>query len=630
MTERNWTIRTLSTLAVLVIGLIVAVNFVVDPYGEFRLIESDYNRLKLKAEKTTALHVASKLYEGKHALVFGSSRTMLLSSEIMGQPVLNFSTSIYNNPGNVLALLKLLDKKQLANITHVYFLIDINSFHYTKPANEMTGKNALLLETIQNIGPEKITNAWDCLLKNNGPHNNTISIKYIDEFGSLHKKDSPYNDKQVIFSSHTVTKYYLESIANLVNFLENKNISTTYFLIPWLKPFSPQQQRMLEPILRKITQICKKVYNYHLNTILTGNTSFFSDPSHLSAKGLKKFIPILLSNGKPMESNKAPIEDQVLNYQTITLNQLRKIYAEQSLPDAFCKNLLDSGNTSALFAILELEEFVNLRRALILNTFLDGKHERLKPLLENGYPFNTDEKLMREALQHSIMSGNSESVKNALLLGADPNGQVQMGDSPLLIAARFSPDLNVINCLLDMGADPNYINKDSTSFMHFNESVFTLSLKNKDLFNYLKNRYPKNKLAKHALLLTKLENNDQTSADIKEFSSLNKEFYSARSPYVARGFLLNPQNNFLVTHGDKFTLHLRKENFNITPLEAYVFSSLNINKKVFSIINDTFLHSTGHTQSGSKEDNIHFTQISELVLNILFFLQEKNAIIIFN
>ncbi len=635
MTQRNWTIRTLSTLAILVIGLIVAVNFVIDPYGEFRLIEGDYNKFKLKAEKTTALQVASKLYDGKYALVFGSSRTMLLSSDMMKEPILNFSTSIYNNPGDILALLKMLDEKQLSNITHIYSLVDINGFHYTKTAEEMTNKVTLLLETIRNLGPNKFEDAWDCIAVNTKQYNSTDYPKNIDSYGSLHKKDTPYNAKEPFFSSHFVTPYFLKSLNELSSFCSTKKIKTTFFTTPWQQPFSSEPQAKISTILNQASQACGILLNFQLHPDFTGNTSLFSDPSHLNTLGLKSFIKKLKSSKDNYISTGKTYSLTTQDYNLISQKELIQILnkgTHNSNAMSFIQTICETGRKDLITCLYRNIEKLNQSKALYTgNSFIFAKPDRLKPLLEEGILLD-QEYLEESALQDAVMSGNKEMIRNAILFGAKINLPNLFGAPPLLTAAMFSPDVTLIKMLLDNGANPNFIAKTAKSTGYINESTFTLALKhkNKTLHNFLTTHYPDNILAKHSILLNSIIDNTNNSTAFDEALAINQKYYGSKDPLVHRLHLNKDRAGYLSNVNGTRTIVIGTEEYILTPTEEFLYNTITIENKIIELLEKTFLFQTRRLLSSNPKDQEIMQSIANDLSRLLTLLSRHNAIWVLN
>ncbi|MBI9112679.1 hypothetical protein [Maridesulfovibrio ferrireducens] len=630
MSERKWTIRTLSILTALVIGLIVTVNFIIDPYGEFRLIEGDYNKLKLKAEKTTALQVSSKLYDGKYALVFGSSRTMLLSSEIMGEPVLNFSTSLYNNPGDILALLEMLNKKQLANITHIYFLVDINGFHYTSAAPEMLNKGTLLLETLKNLGPKKIEEAWNCLTANNQKLSESNYPNYIDSYGTLHKQETPYKTRQPHFSSHVVTPYFLNSLKKINSFSANHAIETTFFTTPWQQPFISSLQTKVTSILNNAAIACGGLLNFQLHPEFIGKTSLFYDPSHLNTSGLKLFVKLLRSS----QTEKVSIENSnkinPANYKTITSADLLDIinnWNKDLDTDSFIQAICETHRNDLIILLYENIEKLGQTKLLFTGkSILYAKPERIKPILEkNGMIHHQYFKEI--SLQDAIMSGNINMIKSAILLGADVNSINTYGASPLFVAAVFSPNSEIIKILLKTGADPFFIPKTASSGYYLNQSVFTLALKQKNqiLLNFLTSQFPNHPLSRHAILLAELNKHPDNALAFKEAAALNRKYYNSSNPLMQRLHLNRTDIEKVSTSNNVTTLKFGTTELVLTPREAYLYEHINVLNNVYELIEETTKFQANKLSfQGTREQ--HFQAIFQDIGRLVGNLNQHNAI----
>ncbi|ACS81668.1 ankyrin repeat domain-containing protein [Maridesulfovibrio salexigens] len=519
MTIRKWTILTISTLAALIFALIFTVNIVIDPYGEFRLIEGKYNKLKFKSLKSTARNVASKLYEGKYTLVFGSSRTMLISEEILGEPVLNFSTSIYNNPGDILALLNTLDEKQVKNIQQIYYLIDINSFHYENSAPELSSKSTLFLESFRNIGPDKIADAWKCIIDNLGPKSEQPN--FIDEFGVLHKEGTSYKNNAVVFSSHSVTNYYLDKLSKINNFSKSHNIKTIYFTLPWKDKLPPLQQDKLDTIFGMISHIISTYYDFNKDENLGLNQNFFSDPTHLNSKGLKK-----LFKGQHWTNPKTTVLKKYTqpNFKIINKNDFFKYIDDNqnSISIDFVNQLLRLGRDDLVLAIYD--EKVTTE-AFVRECFFLNKTSLLKTLLSSGRNYSKSPYMNNLALYFAIMSGQHSSVKDAILLGADVNNNL-FNTTPLLHAMDFTKNTEILSLLLGSGADINYTNKNSKT--DFKQSVFTIALakNNQKQLDFLLSYAPDSPLAEHARLVLELKKNPNNATAYKRYSTLQNKYYS--------------------------------------------------------------------------------------------------------
>ncbi|WP_319777804.1 ankyrin repeat domain-containing protein [Maridesulfovibrio sp.] len=513
---------TISTLAALIIALILTVNIIIDPYGEFRLIEGNYNKLKFKNLKSSALKVASKLYDGQYTLVFGSSRTMLVSEEILGEPVLNFSTSIYVNPGDILALLKTLDEKQIKNIKQIYYLIDINSFHYESSAPELASKAALFMESFRNIGPDKIEDAWKCVKNNVGPE--PEHPNFIDEFGVLHKKDESYKDNVVVFNSHFVSQYYLDKLAEINSFCIKNRVKITYFTVPWCQNLNTGQQAKLNAILNSAISSCSSYYDLFGNTDFTGHKNLFSDPTHLTSTGLKKLF------------NKRYWTQDKIKYARATPTT-HPNFKEMKKDDFFTyitkhPQLVDTGFIDEIHKlgrddlVLYLYDKGIAVEAMVGKSFFLDKPSVLKMILSSGRNFNKNMQANNVNLHYAIMSGITDGVKNAILLGADVNNQIA-GTTPLIVALKSTKGTEMLSLLLKSGADINYINKYESGRQDFKQSLFTFALakNNQKQLDFLLSYAPDSPLAKHARLVLELRKNPGNATAYNKYLVLQNKYY---------------------------------------------------------------------------------------------------------
>ncbi|TIH18041.1 ankyrin repeat domain-containing protein [Marinifilum sp. JC120] len=523
MTIRKWTILTISTLAALIFALIFTVNIVIDPYGEFRLLEGDHNKLKFKNLKSSARNVTSKLYDGKYSLVFGSSRTMLVSEEILGEPVLNFSTSIYVNPGDILALLKTLDEKQIKNIKQIYYLIDINSFHYENSAPELASKSALFMESFRNIGPEKIEDAWNCIADNLGPESEQPN--YIDKFGVLHKKNNSYKNNVVVFSSHFVSQYYLDKLAEINSFCKTNRIKIIYLTVPWCQNLNAGQQAKLDEILNSAISSCLSYYDLYGNVDFIGHKNLFSDPTHLTSAGLKK----LFKGPYWTEKNIRHSNGNTINlpdFQKMKKRDFSSYLAKhpELLNINFINRLHQLGCNDLVLAFYDNQPSAD---KFVGDCFFHSKTSLLRMVLASGRHFNNNTKTNNTALHFAIMSGQHESVKDAILLGADVNNE-KFNTRPLFLGLNYTKNTEILSLLLKSGADINHVNKDQSSEKDFEQSVFTLALakNNQKQLDFLLSYAPDSPLAEHARLVLELRKHPNNATAYKKCTKLQNKYYN--------------------------------------------------------------------------------------------------------
>ncbi|WP_421903769.1 ankyrin repeat domain-containing protein [Maridesulfovibrio sp.] len=622
--NKKWTIATIGTVAFIVLSLILAVNIVVDPYGEYRIVEAPFNKLKFKAQKTSALQVASKLYDDEYTLIFGSSRTMLISEDILGEPVLNFSTSIYNNPGDILALLETLDEKQIKNIKQIYYLIDINSFHYQNSAPELASKLALFMESFRNIGPQKIEDAWQCITENLGPESDKPN--YIDEFGVLNKEEAPYKDKKPFFSSHYVTSYYLDKLTEINSFCKKNSIPTIYFTIPWIKPFAENQSFFLKKIMRKIPTTQIDFYDFYLNTDITGNKNLFTDPSHLNAKGLKKiFTPPYWTKDRIRHANNA--QSPNIDFTTIRNSEFSSYVIENfAALDASIFNQMSDSKRPDL--ILAMYDTPLSKKKLVSDCFLLGQTSLLKELLSNGRSFNTDQDTIDLCLLQAIMSGNIELIKAAILLGADVNSIANKGEPPLSTATRATKGTYIVKFLLENGANENYINKKNTLNQALAHSVYTLALLKGDMekLTFFINNSNDSPLSRHAKLLLELEKNPDNATAYAECTKLQNKHYNVDNIATARFFISDPDQCYIKKENGLDLLVLPEGTHQISSITASLFKNIKVKKRFIDIADTVFSEKIRTQDMTPAERQKRFSTLVTTLHNLVLYLEKQKIL----
>jgi hypothetical protein len=162
----------------------VVVSVLIDPYGEFHILPM---RRSFERHETTPYYQAGLLERDSYALVFGSSRSATLNDKLLGEPVLNLSTSLYDYPTGPEFFLRGLDAAQWSHIRRIYFLDE----YHMLPANpwparpaSWTSRPAFLWQTFRNMDSLKILRAVDTVVKTLGhggsseigPHGETIYL----------------------------------------------------------------------------------------------------------------------------------------------------------------------------------------------------------------------------------------------------------------------------------------------------------------------------------------------------------------------------------------------------------------------------------------------------------------------
>jgi hypothetical protein len=160
------------------------VSVLIDPYGEFHVLPM---RRSFERHETTPYYQAQLLKDSSYALVFGTSRSATLNAALLGEPVLNLSTSVYDYPTCLACFLEDLDAQQWSHVTRIYYL---DEYHMLNPnpwgacTASWTSRPAFLWQSFRNMDSLKVLRAADTLIKTLshggsseiGPHGETIYL----------------------------------------------------------------------------------------------------------------------------------------------------------------------------------------------------------------------------------------------------------------------------------------------------------------------------------------------------------------------------------------------------------------------------------------------------------------------
>lgn len=540
----------------------------------------------------------------------------MISEQILDEPVLNFSTSIYRNPGDILAFLKLLNHEQVKNINHVYVLIDVNGFGYKTVSPEMSGLNSLRFETIKNITLDKIKDSFECITKNI-KYKNDLEYSTIDNYGVLHKKIHKFKESNITFSNSECSDFYIESLLKIQKFCTANNIKKTFFTVPWIKSFPDKQQQDLEIIFNRLKNRGITFLNFQFYKELYGHKRFFSDTSHLNLAGLNILADGLKHRtGQHAEINKIKNEDKI-NYDTISSSDFNHfLYTHISQQQDLFEKALNAGKKELC---LNFYDFLNngALEAFISNAFKESRYDNIKFLLTNNRLFYKNKKLISQALLYAILSGNSEMVKDAILLGADINYINSNGETPLLIAVRYSSTHNILKYLIKDGANQNYINKIEDSFLYA-ESPFTLAAKKGDeTYSILDDLTVNSPVKRYSDLIIKLSKSKEKFNNFSELSRLHDKYFSAKKYETIRVQLLNIPPSSFKKFKDNYILNINNQIVMITPDEKSFIESLSARDYLRNIVYN-------YLQLFDQNNNVTFSKHYNRV-NLILSLLEKSG-----
>lgn len=266
----------------------------IDPSGR-RANNTGENWKLFRSDILTTKKYIDFLEEKPYSLVFGTSRSLLLSPEFLHDDIINLY-SIYGNPNAVLRFLKRLNSKQVKNIKHIYYLIDFHAFNGKQDFNE--------------LDYSKFLERWQYVFKTFGVNSIFSSIDriYLNAFGSPDFHISDYGYKVMIqdrFANpnfhatdrykeevHATQEFKEETVALLHDidlFVKERNIPTTYFTgtlpVDFLKIMDPLKLRKLQDTF---LQQIEGYYELHYIQGISEDITNFSNMTHLNAKGMQK------------------------------------------------------------------------------------------------------------------------------------------------------------------------------------------------------------------------------------------------------------------------------------------------------------------------------------------------------
>ena len=225
-------------LVTLVYITMLVAYYIVNPLFVFE--HNILKNYKFNYLENYSLKLYDKLKKDQYNLVFGTSRSHLISSKMLDEKTLNMH-NIYGNPHRVFNFLKQLNNKQIKNIKHIYFLLDLHTLKGTgayyrtgKFIDYNTGIYKYKMTELFHMNKYKITSIFENIMSNK----KDIEY-YLENDGSMaHLNESKmYNSKGLIgYTSSGPTENFQEyntlgiSGIKLVNdFCKKNNIIITYY-----------------------------------------------------------------------------------------------------------------------------------------------------------------------------------------------------------------------------------------------------------------------------------------------------------------------------------------------------------------------------------------------------------------
>lgn len=299
---QKWVFSIIKFILLTYVSLIVIVNLIIDPYQEYDFFKFDFNRYKFSTSyETIPFKLSQKLKDDRYTVVFGTSRSQLISKNIANENIINFSSSLYGNPIDVYNVINQFDKTQLNNIKEIWYLIDTHTFNTKSSIYQnlnIDSKKDFLLQTISNLNIHKIELAYETInsnLKQNYSY-------YLTEYGEniKIKEDNYFNG--IITSDQkaripiTTTKA-IEYLDRVDKFCKQNSIKIKYFTpiynIPYLKKCD---LNLYKDQFKEFLKVIDSFYDFHYIKNISNDLTLFSNLDHVNTKGTKYLIDLLKNN----------------------------------------------------------------------------------------------------------------------------------------------------------------------------------------------------------------------------------------------------------------------------------------------------------------------------------------------
>ena len=207
-------------------------SILIDPFGESQTKEQ---KLKIFASSVLTIdRYLKQLSEKKYTLIFGTSRSNLISSEQFGGPVLNLHV-VYGNPYSVSGFLERLEGGHLKNVSEIYYLLDFFTFDGVERAHKKIEYKSLLdrfMYRFSNLGnyfwvaistvKSNLISDYSYYITIDGSRKNVADSEREPEFRLIHGLELYTN----------ITFDALEQLGMIEKFCKRNNLKITYFTPP--------------------------------------------------------------------------------------------------------------------------------------------------------------------------------------------------------------------------------------------------------------------------------------------------------------------------------------------------------------------------------------------------------------
>jgi len=287
--------------------IFIVVKLIIDQYKEFQYFEFDINKKQFfSSPKVTPYLLSEKLLNRESVVIFGTSRSALIDHKMLGDSVINFSSSLYGNPIDVYHFLINLDKEKIKNINKIYYLIDYHAFGYKVSAyvNKVyinTGINKIY-DSLKSFDVNSIKHAYKTVIMNLYSNGGYV-LKGDGEVNHTTKKNFNLNNigypEPIRFSDEAFA-----SLLKINDFSRDNNIEIVYFNVPLYNEFVKRFDMKL--IIKQSKKIVNKIDSFYDLRCFPAISEFpnnFSSVNHPNYETTKYALDNLISTYKVNNNN---------------------------------------------------------------------------------------------------------------------------------------------------------------------------------------------------------------------------------------------------------------------------------------------------------------------------------------
>ena len=306
MKNKNFVFGLLVRVSVVYISIGLIVN-IVDANGMNNKFKFNFNTIKIFSSKLTIPRYLKELSINKSVLVFGTSRALRFSSEVLNSNVIK-PHHVYGNPNCVVSFLQQLNKKEIQNIEKIYYNLSNLVFNGMKLCEPVDYKEISIFDSFFfNISFDGIKDAYNTVVVNL----NKKELKYkLTEFGSVTDinniifKPNPIKNEHYFLrkleherSLQVLTIDTLNSLKEIDKFAKKNMIEIIYFTDA-LTDYQNSIMNFLltEKFHEKLLTVIGGYYGLNYIDDFSDNYLYFFEKSHINTNGAKYIVNNIFKN----------------------------------------------------------------------------------------------------------------------------------------------------------------------------------------------------------------------------------------------------------------------------------------------------------------------------------------------